>query len=234
MLKYKTINKDAEDESNNKTALLEAIETEYNWIEQWDEKSYRYSFSQSFEEKMKKVHRMSEHRYVSIGHMRVRRVVAALIAALIALSLAGCAFVAREIIIEWNEVQNDNQGTVDVHLSVEDPDHATIDRGYVKPEAPDGYRIISEETDEMEYCVNYDNGKEQINYSQMKNATKAGVSLDNDDPEFREIEIGGYKGYSKYKDYDGYITWSDGVYLYWLGGTCEIKTLEKMANEMMK
>ena len=217
-----------------KTALNEAIKNEYDWIEEWNEETYEYNFSRYFEDKMKKVRRMSEQRFVSIGHMRVRRVVAALIAALIALSMAGCAFLAREIIIEWNEVRNDKQGTVDVHLSVEDPDHVTIDRGYVKPVAPDGYRIISEETDEMEYCVNFENGNNQINYSQMRNATTAGVSLDNDDPEFRKIEIGGYKGYSKYKDYDGYITWSDGVYIYWLNGTCEIMTLEKMANEMMK
>lgn len=234
MLKYKTINKDAEDESNNKTALLEAIETEYNWIEQWDEKSYRYSFSQSFEEKMKKVCRLAEQNYVSIGHMRIRRTVAVLIAALIALSLAGCAFVARELIIDWNEMHNDKQGTVDVHLSVEDSDTTIPDRGYIKPEPPDGYRVKSEKMDEMEYCVSYENGNKQINYSQMKNVTTAGISLDDDDPEFQKIEVGGYKGYSKYKDFEGYITWSDGIYLYWLDGTCKARELELMAKKMMK
>lgn len=216
------------------TALHEAIKTEYDWIEQWDEKSYGYSFSRSFEEKMKKVRMLAEQNYVSIGHIRIRRTVAVLIAALIALSLAGCAFAARELIINWNETQNDKQGTVDVHLSVDDSDTTITDRGYIKPETPEGYRVTSEEMDEMEYRVNYRNGNKQINYSQMKNVTNAGISLDADDPEFREIEVGGYKGYSKYKDFDGYITWSDGIYLYWLDGTCEVRELEIIANKIME
>ena len=217
-----------------KMALLEAMKTEYKWTEDWDADSYEYTFSRRFEEMMRKICRLPEHSFVSVGHFRLRKAVAVLIAALLIMTLAGCAFAVREAIINWNETSNDKQGTLDVHVIAEDPDNTLTDVGFVKPKIPAGYTIKSEEKDSVEYCICYEKGDLLIQYSQMKDAENIGLSIDNDDPEFREIEINKYKGYSKYKDYDGYITWSDGIYLYWIDGNCQMKVLEEMARSVGK
>ncbi len=56
--------------------------------------------------------------------------------------------------------------------------------------------------------------------------------LDNENAEFREITINGHKGYSYSKLGNNAITWSDGIYLYDIIGTCVMEIIEKMAQSI--
>ena len=58
------------------------------------------------------------------------------------------------------------------------------------------------------------------------------MGLDNEDADFREITINGHKGYAYSKLGNNAITWSDGIYLYNIIGTADMKTIEKMAQSI--
>ena len=71
-----------------------------------------------------------------------------------------------------------------------------------------------------------------IDYMQNKGMDTAALSVDNDDREFREVEINGYKGYACDNDSDGYLIWCDGIYLYSLSGNVSMDTLWSMAEDL--
>ena len=71
-----------------------------------------------------------------------------------------------------------------------------------------------------------------IDYMQNKGMDTAALSVDNDDREFREVEINGYKGYACDNVSDGYLIWCDGIYLYSLSGNVSMDTLWSMAEDL--
>lgn len=215
-----------------KRAAQEALDTKYSWADDWDDAASDHEFSEAFLKKMEKTCRAAEHSYVSLGRFRMRRATAAALIAAILMVLAGCTYAVTQAVIHWDEARNDSNGTLDVYFDIDDPDSTLTDKGLRKPETPEGYEIVSEDRDEGIYLVEYSNGKAGISYSQFADVENIGLSLDNEDNNITEIDINGQKGYMTEKNNTNAITWSDGVYLYDISGTCEKEVLKHMAESL--
>ena len=89
---------------------------EFDWLDHFSNPYEEYAFSDQFESNMLKILNKSEYSYVSIGSRRLRKSLLAILVALFLLAVSGCAFVTKYL-IEWNETQNDAQGTLDAGVS---------------------------------------------------------------------------------------------------------------------
>ncbi len=119
--------------------------------------------------------------YIHVGRFRMRRAVAvALIVALI-MVMTACAVAVQRIIAYWNETQNEESGTLDVTFDIDDPNGLSKEFQFVRPETPDGYEIVHEETfSNAEYEIEYrDVGKNIIYYSQSDNVDTMSIGIDN-------------------------------------------------------
>lgn len=229
------MSRDLNTDDRIKRAAQEALDTKYSWADDWDDAASDHEFSEAFLKKMEKTCRAAEHSYVSLGRFRMMRAAAAALIAAILMVLAGCTYAVTQAVIHWDEAQNDSNGTLDVYFDIDDPDSTLTDKGLRKPETPEGYEIVSEDRDETEggyYVVEYRRGKKGITYSQNEGVENMGLSIDNDDPGFKEITVNGYKGYSSHDEYGCFMIWTDGVYLYDIGGNCSMDVLEKMAESL--
>lgn len=132
--------------------------------------------------------------------------------------------------MKWLTSENAEQGTLDVEFEVEDPDGLTEEFRHIKPETPEGYRIVQETKSALGYYIEYE-GEDGtvIYYSQSEAVDSMGLSVDNEDSNLKEIEVNGYLGYASFKYGTHALTWSDGFYLFDIAGTCDIAILEKMA-----
>lgn len=226
------MSRDTNTDDRIKRAAQEALDTKYSWADDWDDTASDHEFSEAFLKKMEKTCRAAEHSYISLGRFRMRRAAAAALIAAILMVLAGCTYAVTQAVIHWDEAQNDSNGTLDVYFDIDDPDSTLTDKGLRKPETPEGYEIVSEDRDEGIYLVEYSNGTAGISYSQFADVENIGLSLDNEDNNITEIEINGQKGYMTEKNNTNAITWSDGVYLYDISGTCEKEVLKHMAESL--
>ena len=226
------MSRDTNTDDRIKRAAQEALDTKYSWAEDWDDAASDHEFSEAFLKKMDKTCRAAEHSYVSLGRFRMRRAAAAALIAAILMVLAGCTYAVTQAVIHWDEAQNDSNGTLDVYFDIDDPDSNLTDKGLRKPETPEGYEIVSEEKDDTYLIIEYPKGDTEISYSHQGGVESIGLSIDNDDPGFKEITVNGYKGYSSHDEYGCFMTWSDGIYLYNIGGSCSMDTLEEMAESI--
>ena len=217
-----------------KGALAEAMAEEYDWVPEPETLEYTHAFSPDFEKKMEAAACAAERSYVSVGHHRIRRAVAAaLIAALILAMTAGAVAIQR-ILVTWNETQNDEAGTLDVTFDVDDPNGQTGEFRYMKPQTPEGYEVVREEKYSLtEYEIEYQDGVGNlIIYAQSGEIELMGVGFDNEDAEFHEIVVNGYKGYSYSKLGSNALYWTDGTSLFRLIGTCDMETLWQMVESI--
>ncbi len=56
--------------------------------------------------------------------------------------------------------------------------------------------------------------------------------MDNEDGNFEQITIHGHKGYAIVKGDNPYISWSDGISLYYLSGNVPYELLKEMAESI--
>lgn len=224
--------------SNLKLALGDALAREYSWVDGINTAEPNYQFSPEFEERMQNIIDeldRSERKYVHIGHRRIRRALLVAAVAVMLLGLVACAVVLTKPSIKWNEIQNDDSGTLDITFDVEYPEDIEIPTEFepVKPKKPWGYKVTKEQLSSLSLHVTYENRKGQIiMYSQDGNIESMSVGLDNEDAIFFETTINGYKGYSYSKLGNNALSWSDGVYFYNIIGTCDMETIEKMAQSI--
>lgn len=219
---------------NLKDALTQAAEEEFSWLPSPEELRYEYAFSLNFEKKMKSASCLADRVYISVGRHRVRRMLAiALIVALIMAMTAGAVAIQR-LIVNWNEVQNDEAGTLDVTFEVDDPNGMAEEFRFKKPETPVGYEIVREEKySETDYEIEYhDKNENIILYWQSGDVETMGVGFDNEDAEFYEVTVNGYKGYSYSKLGKNALHWVDGVSLFGIIGTCDMDTVWRMAESI--
>ena len=219
-----------------KTLIRDAMELDYAWIEEIDTAELGHQFSPEFEKNIKKISRMAGRRYVNVGSHSIRRALLIAVVAVMMLGLAACAVVLTKPDIIWNETQNDYSGTLDITFDIEHPEGTEIPMEFqcIKPKKPWGYKILSESKPSSSiYEVTYKNSSGLvIFYSQWGHIENMNLALDNEDADFREITINGHKGYAYSKLGNNAITWSDGIYLYDIGGTADMKTIEKMARSV--
>lgn len=216
-----------------KGALAEAMAEEYDWVPEPETLEYTHAFSPDFEKKMEAAACAAERSYVSVGHHRIRRAVAAaLIAALILAMTAGAVAIQR-ILVTWNETQNDEAGTLDVTFDVEDPNGQTGEFRYMKPQPPEGYEVVREEKNVEKYYIEFENEEGLfVSYLQQGGIEAMGLSMDNEDAAFKETYINGYKGYAYSKSGVNALTWADGICLFDIGGNCDMETLWQMAESI--
>lgn len=119
---------------------------------------------------------------------------------------------------------------MDVTFEVEDPNGLTKEFRHIKPETPEGYRIVAENKSDHGYDIEYEGEDGSVIYYSQSGAIESmDLSIDSEDSNLQEAEINGYHGYSSFKYGTYALTWSDGIYLFDLAGTCDSGVLDKMA-----
>jgi len=225
--------------SNLKLALGDALAREYAWIDGINTAEQNHQFSPEFEERMQKIIDelvKSERKYVHVGRRRIRHALLIAVVAVMLLGLVACAVVLARPAIVWNETYNDTFGTLDITFDIDYPDGSEEPPEFkcIKPKRPRGYRItVKEQTSSFSFQIWYENSDGQlIIYSQDGNIENMGFGINIKEAEFHEVTINGHKGYSwSYLDNNA-ITWSDGIYLYDIGGTADMEIIEKMARSI--
>ena len=196
--------------------------------------SEKHIFSTRFEKRLNVWKKISRRNHISIGRIRLTRLAACILIAATILVLAGCGLLISKLVIQWNEMNNPVNGTLDVTFDIADPNNELEDKGFRKPKTPDGYVIVDELQDIMGLSVEYqnDNDNTVISYSQDAGVETLGLSINNSDKEFQETTINGWKGYMSNKKGDVFLIWSDGLYLYTLTGGCSTDILLQMAADV--
>lgn len=208
-------------------ALNDALEKEFAWLEGFANPYENYTFSASFEYKMKRIVSMPERSYVSIGRRRVRKSLVAALIAILIFAMCGCAVA---IVVNWNETQNLEKGTLDVDFDIKNSKPADFSFECIVPNAPDGYSKSKQTNNNSSCTVEYTNEEgSTILYSQDSYVENMSLSIDNENAEISEIKVNGYKGYSYKKNETNMLIWTDGIYLYTIQGTCEMTILEDMS-----
>lgn len=215
-----------------KNALAEAMEEEYAWTADMEKLEHGHVFSLDFEKNIQAAVRFADHSYVSIGRRRVRRAVAVALIAVLILAMTAGAVAIQRILVTWNETQNDEAGTLDVTFDVDDPNGQAEEFRFMKPRTPEGYEVVREEKGVNNYSIEYANNDGKIIlYFQSGSVENRDVSLDNEDSNFNEIQVNGYKGYAYSKNGNVALSWTDGIYMYYITGNCDIKVLYAMVEK---
>ncbi len=208
-----------------------ALEKEFSWINDFENPYAGYAFSSQFKSNMESIIPRAGFTYVSIGNKRIRKALLAALIALLAIAITGCAFTVHYV-VEWNEKQNDAQGTLDVsfELSGESP---SAPRDMFLPSTPQGYVITDQYSDDFSYTITYSNPQgHEILCSISNDIENMSISLDNEGASFEKTTINGQKGYAYSKDGINALFWADSIYFYELQGNCEMDTLLTMAGSM--
>ena len=207
--------------------VREAMKEEYKWVPQPEELDYDYTFSKEFEKKMQQMIRENTMHYIRIGKHAFRKMAVVIVAAVLMLALVACGIYLS---INWNETQNDEQGTLDITFDIDDPNGVRGEFEHKRPEIPEGFKIAKENEYPFILEIEYENDKGNIiDYLQNGNIDSMGLSIDNDDKGFSEISVNGYKGYARTTGTSPYMMWSDDSYLYYLSGDVSYELLEEMA-----
>lgn len=207
--------------------VREAMKEEYKWVPQPEELDYDYTFSKEFEKKMQQMIRENTMHYIRIGKHTFRKMAVVIVAAVLMLALVACGIYLS---INWNETQNDEQGTLDITFDIDDPNGVRGEFEHKRPEIPEGFKIAKENEYPFILEIEYENDNGNIiDYLQNGNIDSMGLSIDNDDKGFSEISVNGYKGYARTTGTSPYMMWSDGSYLYYLSGDVSYELLEEMA-----
>lgn len=216
-------------------AIRHAFDEEFAWLDDFKNPYENHIFSDGFEAQIKQIARRADYRYVSIGRRRIRRLFVVLIALMLFAITCYAAVKAvpketsTEPKIQWNETQNDLYGTLDVTFDTEgDLPPVSLD-----PKTPAGYTIDDILEDEFTLFILYSNNDgDLILYSRDHGIENASYGIDNEDADFREVSINGFKGYSSYKEGRNHLFWTDGTDFYMLQGTCSMDVLWDMAATM--
>ncbi len=218
---------------NIRFALEEIYDEEINELENLQKLFAPHLFSYGFSRKFEKARKMSRRRYVEISKIRLRRAVAfAIIVSILFISTVGVmALVSPKfrMIIEkgkkeWMlEFVNESKDCEEISLPFE----------YIKPDMPDGFRIVKEEKMEAMYNITYKNDKGiEIFYYQIKlDGLRAYIDAEHG---IHNININGDKGLGFDNDGEGSITWNHGLYNFNLDGNCSEGYLIEIAKNMYK
>lgn len=210
--------------------IEDALLLDFAETDAFDPETYDYAFSGEFTEQMRRIFVMADRQYVSVGRRRIRRAAALALAAALIMVTAACGVAVTKPLVKWLTSENEEQGTMDVTFEVEDPDGLTKEFRHIKPETPEGYRIVQEDKDNMSYYIEYEGEDGTVIYYTQSGAIESmDLSIDSENSNLQEVRINGYHGYSSFKYSTYSLIWSDGVYLFDLAGTCNTNILDKMA-----
>ena len=72
----------------------------------------------------------------------------------------------------------------------------------------------------------------KILYNQEQISDTMGLSIDNDDESFTQIDINGFKGYAATEEEAPFIVWSDGISLYTISSNISFDELFAIAESI--
>lgn len=216
-------------------AIRHAFDEEFAWLDDFKNPYENHIFSDGFEAQIKQIARRSDYRYVSIGRRRIRRLFVALIALMLFAITCYAAVKAvpketsTEPKIQWNETQNDLHGMLDITFDIS----GECPPVELNPQVPKEYTVTNEYKDDFTYLFECtDNNNHRILYQRDYDIANASYGIDNEDADFREVTINGFKGYSYRKEGINALFWTDGTDFYMLQGTCSMDVLWDMAATM--
>lgn len=216
-------------------AIRHAFDEEFAWLDDFKNPYENHIFSDGFEAQIKQIARRADCRYVSVGRRRIRRTLIALIALMLFAVTCYAAVKAQleetstEPKIQWNETQNDVYGMLDITFDIS----GKLPPVASDPQVPEGYTVINEYEDDFTYlfeCVS--NNNHRVLYQRDYDISNASYGIDNENADFKEVSINGFKGYSYRKDGTNALFWTDGTDFYMLQGTCSMDVLWDMAATM--
>lgn len=210
--------------NNLNTALAQALEKEFEYLDNFNNPYEHYKFSEEFNEKIKNICAQSEYKYVSIDNRQIRKKMVIILIAALALLITGCGIAVHHY-INWIEEQNDEYGTLDVWFEI-DENLPERDIEFIYPDIPDEYKEVDKIENSVVFMIDFENSSgEVISFCQQIGLENMGLSINNETEAFEEITVNGYKGY--YSEGDGQIdyVWTDGYCLYTLQGTCSNEIL---------
>ena len=217
--------------------LAEALERRYASIPDPEELSFDYEFSPRFERKMKRMIRRFEHiqgkeqrAERKETNFRFRKVAVFALVLVLLMALAACAV---HYIIIWNEENNEKQGTLDVTFELENPNTEDLFT-FKEPVVPDSYTrevtFSNRDIQDIDYID--EKNEKTILYQQARITEAMSLSIDNDDENFAQIEVNGFKGYAATEDAVSFIVWSDGISLYTISGNISLDELYAFAESI--
>ena len=219
------------------SVLAEALERRYASIPDPEELSFDYEFSPQFERKMKRMIRRFDHIQGKEQLMerketnfRFRKVAVFALVLVLLMALAACAV---HYIIIWNEENNEKQGTLDVTFELENPNTEDFFT-FKEPVVPDSYtrEVTFRNRDIQDIDYIDEKNKKTIIYQQARIIETMSLSIDNDDENFAQIEVNGFKGYAATEDAVSFIVWSDGISLYTISGNISLDELFAFAESI--
>ncbi len=218
-----------------RSALCQALSDEFAWLDNFANPYEDHEFSAAFSDKIACLTRQSGYRYVSVGRRRIRRALIVLIALMLFAVTCYAAVKSQpekastEPKIQWNETQNDLYGTLDITFERE----GELPPVSLDPQIPGGYTIDKEYNDDASFGFECSDKKGYlILYIRSYGITNSTVGIDNENADFREVSINGFKGYSYRKEGTNALFWTDGTDFYMLQGTCDMDVLWEMAATM--
>ena len=148
-------------------------------------------------------------------------------ASVLMLALVACGIYLS---INWNETQNDEQGTLDITFDIDDPNGVRGEFEHKRPEIPEGFKIAKENEYPFILEIEYENDNVNVlYYDQTGSVETMGISIDNENNELQEITLNGYRGYIAQKGENSHIIWTDGISCFELFGNVDKALLIKIA-----
>lgn len=221
--------------ANNALQIIEdALLLDFAETDAFDPKEYDYSFSDGFAARMNRIFAMADRTYVSVGRRRIRKAAALALAAALIMATAACGVAVTKPLVKWLTSENEEQGSVDIQFEIEDPNNLTGGEFIrIAPEIPEGYEIVTEQEDKGYFYVEYKNEADEVIYfSQSVMSESRVMGIDNETGELNETLVNGNQGYEWSNGEFHSLTWSNGIYLFDLAGTCEMDQLYKIAESI--
>lgn len=204
-------------------AFIEAEKTEN--AEYLNCEKHDITFSESFEKKMNKLIEKDKRMKISTRKSVKKIVLTAIVAVTaIVISLLTVSAVKSSDEPFFSFVKNIFPIHNDISLSDDStPPVGKIETEYTLTNLPEGYTLIEYQADEMGVLVIWKNHNgDRIAFSQS--ILSESFSIDNEH-DYREYFINGYKAYYTGNDYDAYLKWTDGAYWFDINVPIEYKDI---------
>lgn len=221
-------------ENRVRQMIEDALLLDFAEANAFDPESYDYRFSEGFAERMGRIFAMADRTYVSVGRRRVRKAAALALAAALIMATAACGVAVTKPLVKWLTSENEEQGSVDIQFEIEDPNNLTGGEFIcIAPEIPEEYEIVTEQEDKGYFYVEYKNEEDEVIYfSQSVMSESRVMGIDNETGDLNETLVNGNQGYEWSNGGFHSLTWSNGIYLFDLAGTCEMDQLYEIAESI--
>ena len=224
-----------------KKALEIAYEKKWEALEKEVEEGPKYAFSKEYDEmvlneafkvlnKGVSVRRHSKNKFPFNCRPRVRK--ALLVAILIVLLAIGSVtvYAIGHPEIMYNIKKTFTEWTISFQQDAQGEEAGAF--VYLKPNAPEGFDIVSEEKLTNWYEIQYENDKDEIIFYTQTLPDNLGITISGEGQEYKDIEVNGYKGLAYEQNGSWTIIWDNGYYIFELMGNADYDMLLSMAESI--